>query len=443
MPAMYTYDRKEHEKRMAWFQEARFGLFIHWGLYSISGKGEWERSDGRLPAQPYEGRIADFTASRYEPREWARLARRAGMRYAVLTTKHHDGFCLFDSALTDFKATESPAGRDLVAEYVTAFREEGLKVGLYYSLLDWHHPDYPHSTDMLHPMRGNPDYPDEGRDFNRYLDYMHGQIRELMTNYGRIDMLFLDYSYGDMKGEKWKAGELVDMVRTLQPGIVINNRLEAGGATFGSLLTRNPLPWHGDYVTPEQIIPPKGIRNEDGELVPWESCVTMNGHWGYCTLDRNWKSSRTLVRKLVECVSKGGNMILNVGPDAYGAFPQESIDILEDFARWMDKNGESIHGCGPYEAPKPEYGRFTKNGDRLFFHAFEKALGAMPIEGVPRDRVLSARSLATGGELPIVDNFSYGAFPDTIFVDTGSTAQLPDETDYVIELRLKEEGRSR
>ena len=277
MPAMYTYDKKEHEERMSWFKEARFGLFIHWGLYSISGKGEWERSDGRLPAQPYEGRIADFTASRYEPREWARLARRAGMRYAVLTTKHHDGFCLFDSALTDFKATESPAGRDLVAEYVTAFREEGLKVGLYYSLLDWHHPDYPHSTDMLHPMRGNPDYPDEGRDFNRYLDYMHGQIRELMTNYGRIDMLFLDYSYGDMKGEKWKAGELVDMVRTLQPGIVINNRLEAGGATFGSLLTRNPLPWHGDYVTPEQIIPPKGIRNEDGELVPWESCVTMNG----------------------------------------------------------------------------------------------------------------------------------------------------------------------
>lgn len=181
------------------------------------------------------------------------------MRYAVLTAKHHDGFCLFDSKLTDYKSTNTKAGRDLVREYLEAFRAEGLKVGLYYSLLDWHHPDYPHYGDLHHPMRNHPECGNENRDFNRYLDYMHGQVRELCENYGKIDIMWFDFSYGEMTGEKWKAAELVNMVRSLQPDIILDNRLEVSGEGFGSLATDAPTVYSGDFVSPEQIIPPNGL----------------------------------------------------------------------------------------------------------------------------------------------------------------------------------------
>ena len=174
----------ERSRRTEWFRHDRFGMFIHWGLYAIPARGEWVRSTEEMPEEPYLAYFREFTADRYDPKEWARLARQAGMRYAVLTAKHHDGFCLFDSQLTDYKSTNTPCGRDLVREFLDAFRAEGLKVGLYYSLLDWHHPDYPHFGDQNHPLRNHPEEGNEGRDFSRYLAYMHGQIRELLTNYG-------------------------------------------------------------------------------------------------------------------------------------------------------------------------------------------------------------------------------------------------------------------
>ena len=436
---MYEFKRDEYEKRITWFKEARFGLFIHWGLYAIPSRGEWLRSDERVKAEDYEHYMDDFTAERCDPREWVRLAKQAGMRYAVLTTKHHDGFCLFDSKLTDFTSMHAPAHRDIVREFTDACREEGLKVGLYYSLLDWHHPDYPHQGDMLHPMRGNADYPDDGRDWNRYLEYMHGQIKELMTNYGKIDLLFLDYSYGEMKGEKWKAQELVTMIRTLQPGILINNRLEVGGVGYGSLVTRKPLPWHGDYVTPEQIIPPNGIQDEDGRPVLWESCVTINRHWGHCEKDPFSKSSKTLVRKLVECVSKGGNMILNIGPDAYGGVTKVQREVLEGIGRWMAANSKSIYGCGNAFIPKPEYGRYTKNGSRYYFHVLETPVGAVPITGIDRKKIKDVRLLSTGTVVPIVSHFTYSDYPDVTFADLGPMAELPDDIDTVLEIRTTEE----
>lgn len=292
----------------------------------------------------------------------------------------------------------APAHRDIVREFVEACRKEGLRPGIYYSLIDWHHEDYPHYGDMIHPMRNHSECGNSGRDFNRYLEYMHGQIRELLTGYGKIDLLFLDYSYGPMKGEKWKAEELVTMIRSLQPGILINNRLETGGTGFGSLVTSAPLPWHGDYVTPEQIIPPDGIRDEEGRPVLWESYVTMNRHWAYHREDPFFKSGKTLVRKLVECVSKDGNMILNVGPDAFG--------------------------------------RFTKCGNHIYFHVLENTIGAIPVQGIDRKRVKRIRSLSHGHELPIVTHFTYGDYPDVIFVDMGPSTMLEDDIDTVLDIEL-------
>ena len=208
--------------RTEWFRKERFGMFIHWGLYAIPALGEWVMSEKRMTVEEYEKYFEQFDPTDYNPREWARLAKKAGMKYAVLTAKHHDGFCLFDSALTDYKATNTKAGRDLVREFLDAFRAEGLKVGLYFTLIDWHHPDYPKYNDMHHPMRGNEAYKDENINFDRYLEYMHGQVEELVTNYGKLDILWFDFSYDNMCEDTWKAEELIRMVRKHQPDVIID-----------------------------------------------------------------------------------------------------------------------------------------------------------------------------------------------------------------------------
>ena len=300
--------------------------------------------------------LRTFDPVDYDPRAWARLARQAGMKYAVLTAKHHEGFCLFDSAYTDYKATNTPAGRDLVREYVDAFRAEGLRVGLYYSLVDWHHPDYPAYNDPFHPMRGTDVRREERCDFSRYLDYMHAQVRELCTNYGKLDLLWFDFSYDGHCGEDWRAGELVEMVRTLQPGILLNSRLEASGGSLGSLLSGAPTPWAGDFATPEQILPPAPLCRPDGTPVCWEACQTMNNSFGYTAADRCFKTARTCIRQLVECVSKGGNYLLNVGPDARGNIPPQSRRILCEIGEWMRLNADSIYGCGASAIPVAAFG---------------------------------------------------------------------------------------
>ena len=237
---MYQFNRKEYEERMKWYQDARFGMFIHWGLYSIPARGEWVRSTEEMPEEEYLPFMKEFDARDYNPKQWAKEAKAAGMKYVVLTAKHHDGFCLFDSKYTDYKVTNTPAGRDLIKEYVEALREEGLKVGLYFTLLDWHHPDYPHYGDRIHPMRNHPECSNENRDFSRYIEYMYNQVEEVCTNYGKIDIMWFDFSYDDMRGEKWGATRLIDMVRRLQPGIIIDyatgdSRLDDGtGGSFQS-----------------------------------------------------------------------------------------------------------------------------------------------------------------------------------------------------------------
>jgi len=430
------FDREAHKERVKWFVHDRFGLFIHWGLYAIPAKGEWHRSAFHTTIEEYQQYFDEFDPTEFDAKKWAKLAKEAGMKYAVLTAKHHDGFCLFDSKLTDYKSTNTKFGRDIIAEYTEAFRNEGIKVGLYYSLIDWHHEDFPHFSDPLHPHTKDENHKDENRNFNRYLDYMHGQIREICTNYGKLDLLWFDFSYDDMRGEKWKATELVRMVRQLQPTAMMDNRLEADGIEFGSLITENPNEYCGDFVSPEQIIPPKGILDYEGERAVWEACMTMNGLWGYIQQDKNFKPASMCIKKLVECVSKGGNMLLNVGPNAKGSFPSESVAILEDIGAWMKANYKSIYGCGCADMEKPDYGRITRNGNKLYYHMYENTVGPVPLYGIKTEDIEKIRLLHDGSELKPCKEWPATAYPEVAFVDLGPNPILPDNTDTVIEVTL-------
>lgn len=433
------FDHQAHYQRTRWYVHDRFGMFIHWGLYAIPARGEWVRSQEEMPVEEYEPFFHEFNPVDYDPKQWARAAKEAGMKYAVLTAKHHDGFCLFDSALTDYKATNTPAGRDLVREFVEAFRAEGLKVGLYYSLLDWHHPDYPHFGDRHHPMRRNEAFRDHAKqeDFSRYIEYFHGQVRELCTNYGHIDLMWFDFSYDDMKGEKWEASRLVHMIRELQPHMIIDSRLEAAGGAYGSLITGNTTDYTGDFVCPEQIVPPQGIRDVHGDPVIWETCMTMNNNWGYCSKDHYFKPADMMIKKLVECVSKGGNLLLNVGPDAKGNIPDESLEILQKIGKWMYRNSESIYGCGPASIEKPEYGRITQKGDHLYYHVMEPMVGYIPLTGLPVERIESVRLLRDGSELPIVHDWITDNYETLPYVTLGPDPCLPDPIDTVLDVKLR------
>jgi len=430
-----VFDKEAHKRRMEWFTRARFGMFIHWGLYAIPAKGEWYKSNAKVPEDEYQKYFDEFDPCGYDPVEWAKIAKRAGMKYAVLTAKHHDGFCLFDSALTSYKATNTKAGRDLIREYVDAFRAEGIKVGLYYSIIDWHHPGFPHYGDPIHPRREDPEYKDRAHNFDEYLTYMHGQVRELCSNYGKIDVLWFDFSYDNLCGEAWKATDLIKMVRSLQPDVIIDNRLE--GTADSSLLTDEPNYYSGDFVSPEQLIPPSGMFDKAGRRVPWEACITMNNHWGYCAQDKFFKPASMLIRKLVECVSKGGNFLLNVGPDAKGRIPEESTEILERIGAWLEKNGGSVYECGYADIEKPDYGRATRNGRTIYYHVMENTVGPVPLVGIDIDNVERIRRLADGSEIGVVNDFRTVHYKNVVFANLVDTPHLPDDADTVIEVRLK------
>jgi alpha-L-fucosidase len=429
----------ERWARTEWFRQARFGMFIHWGLYAIPARGEWVRSVERIPQEEYLQYFEEFKAEEYRPKEWAALAKKAGMKYAVLTAKHHDGFCLWDSKLTDFKATKTPAGRDLVREYLEAFRAEGIRTGLYFSIIDWSHFDFPHFGDRQHPMRDNPAYGNENRNFEKYLEFMHGQIKELLTDYGRLDIMWFDFSYENMAGETWKAGELINMVRSLQPHLIIDNRLEGSGESSGTILSANPSDYAGDFACPEQMIPPQGVCNELGESVPWEACLTLNKNWGYCAADNHWKPADMVIRMLTECVSKNGNLLLNVGPDAKGRIPQTSVEILEGIGRWMDKNAQSIYGCGIADYPKPEWGRYTQRENKLYAHIYEPQAGAICLQNMA-GRIQKMRLLADGSEITAAQHWNLSEYKEHafFFLNYGDSYPLPDKIDTVVEISLKE-----
>ena len=436
--AAYSFDRTSYESRIRWFQSARFGLFLHFGLYSIPARGEWVRSDEKMPESDYMPFFETFDPKQFDAKAWARAAKQAGMRYAVLTAKHHDGFCLFDSQYTDFKSTATPFGRDIVREFLDAFRSEGLRVGLYYSLLDWHHPDYPHFADRYHPMREDAAQTNENRNWDNYIAYYHNQVRELCTNYGRLDLLWFDFSYDHMRGETWHATQLMEMVRALQPDILIDNRLEVSGEGFGSLYNCCPTPYHGDFVTPEKMIPPHGLQDVENRDLCWESCVTMNNNWGYHRDDNHYKPASLIIKKLVECVSKGGNLIINVGPMGNGAFPPQSLATLRQIGDWMAVNSESIYSCGKADLEKPDFGRFTRRGNTLYLHVYENSIGPLPVPQLRKSQIRSATRLFDGSEIQISSSWVHSDYPDVCFLDLGPDPVLPDAADTVLKIELME-----
>jgi alpha-L-fucosidase len=355
------------------------------------------------------------------------------MRYAVITSKHHDGFCLWDSDQTAFKAPNTPAGRDLLRSFVEAFRAEGIRVGFYHSLIDWHHPDFP--LDGFHPMREDTVFREKAasRDIVTYRHYLHAQARELLTRYGKIDLMWYDFSYPDLdwgwargKGrEDWGSDALLKMTRELQPGIIVNDRLD--------------IP--GDFVTPEQY-QPRGRMTVRGEPVVWEACQTLNGSWGYDRDNLDWKSPDMLVRMLVDSVSKGGNLLLNVGPDARGVFEPRAIERLRAIGGWMRLHDRAIYGCTASEFTAPPDCRYTQNGDRLYLHLLAYPFGYVHLAGLA-GRVAYGQFLHDASEVQRLEldpgqtaqNTTMAGAPDALTLRL--PVQKPDVMVPVIELFLK------
>ena len=339
----------------SWWQHDRFGIFIHWGVYSVPARGEWVQSRENIMPEQYQVYVENFTPDKFDPALWAKAAENAGMKYMVFTAKHHDGFCMWDSAYTDFKADQ-----DYVGEVIDAFRAENIRIGLYYSLLDWHHEDF--LVDRYHPLR---DFDrgelNKSRDQKRYCRYMRNQVRELLTNYGRIDIMWFDFTYPFADGkcaDDWEAEELLALVRSLNKDIIIDDRLG--------------LPGTGDFVSPEQYVPHQGLRDKDGGLLPWEGCQTFSGAWGYNRDESTWKTPHQLINMLVSHVAKGGNLLLNAGPDARGRFDKRALSALSAIGDWMQDNSDSIYGCtaAPEEFSAPEDCRYTYNPEtnKLYVH---------------------------------------------------------------------------
>src|SRR4051812_16338399 len=412
--------REQRDARMRWWREARFGMFVHWGPYSglagtwdgkpvgTSGGMEWIQNRVNADTATYAERaIPLFRPKPGFAREWARLAKQAGCRYVVFTTKHHDGFALHDSKVSDFDAG-SVLHRDLVKEIVDATRAEGLRVGFYHSVIDWHHDQYEYarSRQLPHPLRDR-EYPNGQRDHKKYLAYLHGEVNELVSNYGPVDILWWDFSAVDFQGEEaWRAFELLAAVRAKQPRIIMNNRLfripEAGFTGMGTNAISPQLdPKYGDFITPEQHIPATGMPGAD-----WETCMAMNTTWGYSDHDHQWKSPETLIRNLIDIASKGGNYLLNIGPTGDGSVPPESVAAMQAIGGWMTKNGDAIYATAASPFTKLEWGRCTQKPlaggrTRLYLHVFDWPRDGKLIVPLAASRGAQARLRATGKPLTI------------------------------------------
>jgi alpha-L-fucosidase len=457
--------KEARDARMGWWRDARFGMFVVVGPYSglagtwegkpvaTNGCMEWIQEMVNADTETYaKAALPLFKPKPGAARAWAKLAKTAGCRYIVFTTKFGDGFAMFDSKVSDFDAG-SVLQRDIVKEYVDACRAEGLRVGFYHSVIDWHHDQYEYRRSKLlpHPLKGKP-YPNGPRDHSKYIDYLHAQVNELMSNYGQVDVLWFDYSAPEFQGqEAWRAFDLMRMIREKQPNIIINNRLfrseEAGwnmqtGAGGNKLDTT-----YGDFITPEQYIPATGMPGVD-----WETCMTMNTTWGYSDHDHAWKSSEALIRKLIDIASKGGNFLLNIGPKGDGSIPQASIDSMEAIGRWMKVNSEAIYGTSATafgdEFGKPVQGktgdgketlvssadewRCTTKPGKIYLHLFKwPADGTFDVPSV-KGKVTRAYLLADRKELKVEQS--------TKGVTLSLPAEAPDKIASVICLEIADPG---
>ena len=399
---------RQRDARMAWWREGRFGMFIHWGLYAvpagvwkgkqIGGIGEWIMARARIPVEDYETLVPQFNPVRFDADAWAKLAADAGMKYMVITSKHHDGFCLWDSKLTDYDIMATPFKRDILKELAAACKKHGVRFCFYHSIMDWHHPD-------------------QKANFPKYHPYLKGQVRELLTNYGPIGVMWFDGEW-IKQWDRQKGRELQAFCRSLQPRLVVNNRVGKRQRD------------DGDYGTPEQRIPARGLGYD------WETCMTMNNTWGFKKHDHNWKTTTDLLRKLVDIASKGGNFLLNVGPTAEGLIPQPSVQRLGEMGAWLKVNGESIYGTDASVFKRLPWGRCTSKlagargsgPSRLYLHVFHwPADGKLLAPGLASD-VHKAYLLADAKQAPL----------KTTRTDAGVVvavpAKAPDPVDTVVVL---------
>ncbi|WP_208505746.1 alpha-L-fucosidase [Roseivirga sp. E12] len=360
---------QSEDARMEWWREARFGMFIHWGLYAIpagewngqTNHAEWIRTTAEIPLDTYDEFLPEFNPVKFDADAWVSMAKEAGMKYITITSKHHDGFALYDSKVSDYDVMSTPFQRDILKELAEACRKADIKLCFYHSIMDWHHPDY------LPRRNWEKERSAEGAEFPRFVDYMKSQLKELLTEYGDIGVLWFDGEWEDTWTHE-DGVELYDYVRSFQSDIIINNRVDKGRQGMQGLTAEGDF--KGDFGTPEQEIPDMGLPGID-----WESCMTMNDHWGYNKNDDNWKSAKDLIQKLSDIASKGGNFLLNIGPKADGTFPQESIDRLKAIGSWMKVNSGSIYGTSASPFEHLSWGRVTQkalpSGTRLYLHVFD------------------------------------------------------------------------
>jgi len=385
----------DRDRRMKWWHEARFGMFIHFGLYSVLGRHEWAMEMEGIPVAEYEQLAKRFNPKPHAARAWAQLAKQAGMKYMVMTTKHHEGFCNFDTKLTNYCAAKQAAGRDLVAEYYEAARSAGMQVGFYYSLMDWHHPDGARCAKDDAARR-------------RFVDYIHGQVKELCSNYGKLDVLWYDVAW-PLSAEGWESVKMNKMVRQLQPDILINNRAKISE----------------DFTTPEQRI--------QASAEPWESCMTMNDSWGYNRDDDDWKSAKTIARNLITCARGYGNYLLNIGPRPDGSIPEESVRILTDVGRWMDQHADLIHKAELCNVYRSQVANFTRTGNKLYVHVHFWPGDVVSVGGLS-NKVLSAKHYPSGQPVQFHQEDFRVQF-------TGLPATAPDPLVSVIEVECDGEPK--
>ena len=390
--AMVSETKSERDARMAWWREARFGMFIHWGVYAIPGGewkgkfvppggGEWIMNTANVPVEEYEQLAKKFNPVKYDPAAWVRLAKAAGMKYIVITSKHHDGFCLFDSKGTDYNAAKAtPYAKDLLKPLADECRKQGLKFCTYYSIMDWHHPaQFRHNDKEYNPTNVHPERKAE------YIGFMETQLKELLDG-PNPEVLWFDGEWLPWWKEE-DAVALYNKLRKMKPSVIINNRIGTGRQGMQGM-DKGDRQYAGDFGTPEQEIPETGLPGVD-----WESCMTMNDTWGFRTDDKNWKSVEKLVRNVIDTASKGGNYLLNIGPTPEGEIPQASIERLEGIGKWMSVNGESIYGTTASPFRKLTWGRCTQKPGKLYLHVFQWPEMELVVPGL-KDTVEKAYLLA-------------------------------------------------
>lgn len=377
----FTLQFLKASDRTTWFRDARFGMFIHWGPYSLKGfEASWPLFQRLIPMKDYEALAERFNPEKFNAEKIVKLAQDAGMKYLIITSKHHDGFAMFDTEYSDYSIMNAPYRNDIVKQIVDACHKAEMRVGFYFSLCDWYHPDYRDRTKPF-PEGCKPEEAPEDTWLN-YLTFMTGQITELCTNYGKIDVIWFDGGW-ERTAEQWQSQELDRMIRSLQPGVLINNR--------------HLLEEEADFGTPEQFVP----TGRQTKL--WESCMTINNTWAYNPTDHNYKSTKELVQNLARTAAGGGNFLLNIGPMPTGEVQPEFTERLEGIGEWMKVNGESIYGTHPGPSRLFRQGMSTLKNNRLFVHVLEGPDGDIVLKGI-KNKINSVSSLRTGEPVDFCQN---------------------------------------